>query len=371
MAAQHSKYQKALANFSIDYDPAKAFYVKHRPFIFQVSLGEMQLEDAFWVELGPEYVNFRLGDFLDIAFPRNKRQQSKISSMLDVKENPDLPDMFIALLEIFAEWRDGKFSLNFFINQGPEIKLTDRLDDHLSLMQSPEHRIAETALLDLVIDQNLDVLDYLTTTGYIKNKQTTIEFMQANMLMYFLEKHHYKLLVAPIDDIDKNLTPIARKLASVNLIKPTDTEPIFEISEEGRQAIGRTIAETETFIHQYDVFKDVYYDSASGALEFNTGRGRDLRVQVYEYEDLDPVRVVFLLRLYDGTFDEALATWRESIHSESFFGEILSPIINGARIDDDMVEMVVEAGYNFAEVRFETATEVDSQEELLKRIERN
>jgi hypothetical protein len=36
-----------------------------------------------------------------------------------------------------------------------------------------------------------------------------------------------------------------------------------------------------------------------------------------------------------------------------------------------MVEMVIEAGYNFAEVRFETATEVDSQEELLKRIERN
>jgi hypothetical protein len=92
---------------------------------------------------------------------------------------------------------------------------------------------------------------------------------------------------------------------------------------------------------------------------------------VYEYEDLDPVRVVFLLRLYDGTFDEAFATWRESIHSERFFGEILSPITNGARIDDDMVEMVIEAGYNFAEVRFETATEVDSQEELLKRIERN
>ncbi|MED5405494.1 MAG: hypothetical protein VX484_05885, partial [Chloroflexota bacterium] len=75
MPTQHFKYQKALAGFSIDYDPEKAFYVKDRPFIFQVSLGEMNLEDAFWVELGPEYVNFSLGDFLDIAFPRSKRQQ--------------------------------------------------------------------------------------------------------------------------------------------------------------------------------------------------------------------------------------------------------------------------------------------------------
>ena len=370
MAAQHSKYQKVLADFSIDYDPAKAFYVKHRPFILQVSLGEMKLEDAFWVELGPEYVTFRLGDFLDIAFPRNKRQQSKISSMLDVKENPDLPDMYAALLEIFAEWRDGKCSLNFFINQGPEIKLTDRLDDHLSLMRSPEHRIEETPILDLVIDQNLDVLDYLTTAGYIKNKQTTIEFMQTNMLMYFLEKHNYKLPVAPIDDIDKKLAPIAKKLQSVNLIAPSDLEPIFEISEEGRQAIGRTIAETESYINQYDVFKDVYYDPGSGALEFDTGRGQDLRVQIYEYEDRDPVRVIFLLRLYDGTFDEDLATWGDSIHSERYFGEVLSPITNGARIDEDMVESVIEAGYNFAEARFDTDIEVVSQEELLRRIEK-
>ncbi|MCS5669783.1 MAG: hypothetical protein NZ876_20585 [Dehalococcoidia bacterium] len=370
MAVQHFKYQKTLAGFSIDYDPAKAFYIKHRPFIFQVSLGEMDLEDAFWVELGPEYVNFGLGDFLDIAFPRSKRQQSKIRSMLDVKENPDLTDMYDALLEIFAEWRDGKCSLNFFINQGPEIKPTDRLDGHLGLMRSPEHQVAETAVFDLVIDQNLDVLDYLTTAGYIKNKQTSIEFMQANILMYFLEKHNYKLSVAPIDDIDRKLSSIASKLQSVNLITASDTEPIFEISEEGRQAIGRTIAETESYIDQYDVFKDVYHDAASGAIEFDTGRGQDLRVQVYEFEELDPVRVIFLLRLYDGSFDEDLATWRESIHSDEFFGEVLSPITNGVRIDEDMIESVIEAGYNFAEVRLDTAAEIESQEELLRRIER-
>ena len=370
MAVQHPKYQKELADFSIEYDPAKAHYVKHRQFIFQVSLGEMLLEDAFWVELGPEYINFRLSEFLDIVFPRNKRQQTKFRSTLDVKENPDLPDMYTALLEIFADWRDSKCSLHFFANQGPEIKLTDRVDDHLSLMQSPEHRIAETALFDLVIDQNLDVLDYLTTAGYIKNKQTTIEFMQANMLMYFLERHNYKLSVAPVEDIDKQLTPIARNLQSVNLIKPSDLEAVYEISEEGRQAIGRTIAETESYIDQYDVFKDVLHDSGSGALEFNTGRGQDLRVQIYEYEDRDPVRIVYLLRLYDGTFDEILATWRESIHSDQFFGEVLSPITNGVRIDEDMIELVIEAGYNFAEVRFDQATETRSQEELLRRIEK-
>ena len=71
----------------------------------------------------------------------------------------------------------------------------------------------------------------------------------------------------------------------------------------------------------------------------------------------------------DSTFDEVLATWRDSIHSEQFFGEMLSPIINAERVDEEMVELILEAGYNFNEEQFEAAREgVDSQEELLRRI---
>ena len=357
-----------MAGFSIEYNPAKAYYIKHRPFILQVSLGDMDLEDAFWVKLKPEYLESRLGEFLDDIFSGNRRQQAKYRSWLDVRENPDLPDMYTALLEIFAEWRSGKCTLHFFANQGPEIKMTDRLDDHLSLMQSPEHRMEETPLLDLVIEQKLDVLDYLANSGYFKDKQAMMEFMQTNMLMFFLDKHGYKLSASPIVETDKDLLPIAEKLQSAKLIETPDLSETFAITEEGRQAISRTIAETESYIDQYDVFKDVFFDSDSGALEFETGRGKVLRVQMYEHEDQDPVRIVFLLRLYDSTFDEVQAAWRDSIHSEQFFGEILSPIMNAERTDEDMVEMVLEAGYNFSEAQFDTARETESQEELLRRI---
>ena len=363
-----SKYWKELADFSIEYNPSKAYYVKHRPFTLQVSLGEMDLEDAFWVELGPEYVDSRLGDFLDNVFSGHRKQQAKFRSLIDVKENPDLPDMYIALLEIFADWRSGKCSLYFFANQGPEIKLTDRLDDHLSLMQSPEHGIDETPLLDLVIDQKLDVLDYLADAGYLKRKQTTMEFMQANMLMYFFDKHEYKLSVKPIDETDQNLLPIAKKLQAAKLIAPSDLDGTFAITELGREAIGKTIAETDTYIDQYDVFKDVFFDPDGGGLEFETGLGRDLRVQLYEYDGQDPVRVVFLLRRYDSTFDEASATWRDSIQSEQFFGEILSPIVNAERVDEAMVETILEAGYSFAEEQSDVTAEAESQDDLLRRI---
>ncbi|PKB73048.1 MAG: hypothetical protein BZY75_03875 [SAR202 cluster bacterium Io17-Chloro-G7] len=368
MDAGTSKYQKELAEFSIAYDPPKAYYIKHRPFIFQVSLGDMNLEDAFWVKLAPEHLRSNLGEFLDAVFSGDRKQQAKIRPLLDVKENPDLPDMYAELLELFGEWRRGQGTLQFFVNQGPELKLSDRLDDHLSIIQSAAYRLDETPLLDLVIDQKLDVLDYLLAAGYFADKGPMIDFMQANMLMYFLDKHEYKLPSEPIAEIDQKLLPIAKKLQSVNLVAPSDLEGTFAITEDGKQAIGRAIAETEAYIDQYDVFKDVLYDPESGALEFDTGSGRDLRVQIYEAEDLDPVRIVFLIRLYDSTFDEALPTWRESIHSEDFFGEILSPIINAERVDEEMIEMILESGYNINEERFEASQGEESQEDLLRRI---
>ena len=362
------KYWKELADFSIEYNPAKAFHIKNRPFIFQVSLGDMNLEDAFWVELEPSYLSMHTSEFLDHLFSADRKQQADVRSLLDVKENPDLPDMYTDLLNVFAEWRNGKSTLQFFANQGPEVRLTDRLDDHLSIMQSPANGINETPLLDLVIEQKLDVLDYLANAGYFKDKQTMMDFMQANMLMYFLDKHEYKLPVDPIAESDQNLLPIAKKLQSVKLIAPSDLDKTFTISAEGRQAIGRTIAETESYIDQYDVFKDVLLDERSGAPEFGTGHGQDLRVQIYEAEDLDLVRIVFLLRLYDSTLDEVLATWRDSIHSEQFFGELLSPIINAERADEEWVEVILEAGYNFNEEQFESAKEIESQQEIIKRI---
>jgi hypothetical protein len=33
--------------------------------------------------------------------------------------------------------------------------------------------------------------------------------------------------------------------------------------------------------------------------------------------------------------------------------------------------LVIEAGYNFAELRIDTASEIESQEELLRRVERS
>ena len=110
------------------------------------------------------------------------------------------------------------------------------------------------------------------------------------------------------------------------------------------------------------------YHRDAGVVEFDTGRGEDLRVQVYGAEGLDPLRIVFLLRLYDGTFDEFLLTWPRLIHSTEFFEEILEPVVNHCQVDESLLGWVIESGYAYLEEREDTVREQRSRAEILARL---
>ena len=45
-------------------------------------------------------------------------------------------------------------------------------------------------------------------------------------------------------------------------------------------------------------------------------------------DGLDPIRAVFLLRLYDGAFDHRLRDWQDAIEGEEFYEGILEPVVN-------------------------------------------
>ncbi len=94
------------------------------------------------------------------------------------------------------------------------------------------------------------------------------------------------------------------------------------------------LTETESYIDLYDHFKDTEFDLDLDTTEFDTGRGVDLRVQVFLAEGLEPIRTVFLLRLYDGTLDDFVSTWECLIDDESFFDGILEPVVNLCEVDE-------------------------------------
>ena len=123
--------------------------------------------------------------------------------------------------------------------------------------------------------------------------------------------------------------------------------------------------EAGSYRDRYDVFGDVLYDLESGASSFGSGRGEDLRVQVYEAEGLDPVRVLFFIRLHASGPDDLGPDWREATHDEVFFEGLLAPVADRDEIDEALLEEVIEAGLNYLEERGDEARALALQREVL------
>ena len=337
-------------------------------FELHVSLHGTKSENALQVILPPAYAQLRIDKLLDSVFPEDEEGRSYIEGMLDVRENPDLPDIYAALLEVFAEWRTDRCALKFFEDHGPETELSDLALERLSLPSSGNQDHSRYPVLNLVIQQKYPALDYIVAKRYWEDKGTLIEWLQSLTLLYFLDKHEFEFSVTPPTEIERRLLTIAEALQARNFIVPSEKTGVFAITKHGRQFIGNQLAETESYIDRFDIFKDVDYDIDTGSVEFGSGRGEDLRVQIFITEGLDPVRVVFLLRLYDGTVDEFISTWSQRIHDEKFYDEILEPVMDHPRVDEGLIGRVIESGYSHTDERREEAREILLSREILQRV---
>jgi hypothetical protein len=338
-----------------------------RPFELQISLGDMDLEDAFRVTLQADRAGCSVGELLDLVFPRDEQARSDLRATLDVADNPDLPAMYDSLLDTFQGWRDGVYALRLFANHGPEVAASEMVYDHLSLRRA-EGQDGATPLLDLVVDAPYDSLRFLAQRGYCSSKEELLAWLQTRMLLYFMDKHQFRLELSPLEEINLALLPLAEQLRLEDIIAPSDETESFAITASGRRLISTMIAETESNIDRFDLFKDVRHDADAGLVEFNTGHGEDLRVDAYEAEGLDPVLTVFLLLMYDGTFEEFSDRWREAIHDDQLFNDLLSPVVDRVRAEEVDIEWIIENGYTHNEQREEAARDLGTQREILKRV---
>jgi len=237
--------------------------------------------------------------------------------------------------------------------------------------------------LQIQMNQQYRAVEYASQTGFWGTKEELLEWLQSLTFLYFLDKHEVEVPAPLPYGSGPGLTATAAALQSKDLISCSADTQKFVITEEGRGFISRLVKETESYIDLYDHFKDTGFDLDRDALdrdtlqpetldvdtiEFDTGRGVDLRVQVFMTEGLDPVRTVFLLRLYDGTFDGFVATWEGLIEDESFFDGILEPVVNRCEVDEAAIGQIVESGYGFLEERSERARELESQQEIIGRV---
>ena len=336
------------------------------PFRFSASLKGMADEDGLCLVLPPEFGQGTVFQLIERVFPSDEEQQRVVESWFDLRTNPDLPEIYGVFLDAVGEWRQWRCHLLVSAGDGQSIDLASQVSSWV------DHAPAdgETALpnLDVLLEQRYHAVDYGARSEFWDSKGELLEWLRAMTVLYFLDKHEVDLCITSEEGEDLALAPTVESLRQDGLIEePEDGEnPV--VSEEGRRLIGRLLTETESYIDRYDHFKDTMIDMEGERVEFGTGRGIDLRVQVFLAEGLDPVRTVFLLRLYDGSLDEYLPVWGAATHDETFFDSILEPVVNRYDVGESLVGLVVEHGYGYLEERRDQAREQEARRVVRRRV---
>ena len=227
--------------------------------------------------------------------------------------------------------------------------------------------------LFLRLEQQYRALEYAVRHGFWPDRWALLDWMRSLTALYFLDKHEFTLHPGSLPEPAFALRDALASLDSQGLIAatPADDRPLppgegqgegvpsgaapYAITPLGRRFIAGLLTETESLIDQYDHYKDTVVDLDGETAEFNTGRGADLRVEAFLAEGLNPVRAVFLLRLYDGAFDHRLRDWQDAIEGDEFYEGILEPVVNRDGATPEAMELVIESGLSWLEEQQEQA----------------
>ncbi len=333
-----------------------------------VSLAGLPEDAILQLTLPADYSQVSLIQLLESVFPENEADCLVVEELLDVAENPDLPDIYDCFLPIFDQYRSGLCRLKLTTAAGHQTRLSDITLDHLQPVSAGSGDGPALWGLELTIEPEYQALDYAAAQGYGGDREELLTWLRSCTLLYFLDQHEYRLPAWEAMTENDPLWPIVASLFQRGLLHSSGQTGYSEIAPEGRRFIHALLSETEACIDRFDRFKDTFWDEDTGAAEFDTGYGDDLRVQVFIAEGLDPVRTVFLLRLYDGTLDEFASTWPELIGDTDFFNRILEPVVNRCQVPEELLQEIVEDGYAGLEAWAESAREERFQASIARQV---
>ena len=333
---------------------------------FTFALSTIPDDAALELNLSPDSQLLTVGELLDKVFPPDDTEATALVESLDFVENPDLPEIYEEFLRVIEQYRGGLCDLIISDNLGNEINFQAQVRASF-----PHHRLSspdKPSPMQLVLRPEYNALDFAAKQGFTGGEPDLPLWLQTCATTYFLDKHEIPFPHLGRLSQDDPLRPALEELGRRGLVQVVEESEKREISPEGRRFIGRLLTETESYIDRYDIFKDVVWDEETGKALFNTGWGEDLRVQVYILERLDPVRTVFLLRLYDGTMDEFVANWKELVADEEFYNFLLEPVVNRNVFPAELLEDIVDEGLALLEAAEAAAREQRMRERVARRV---
>ena len=339
--------------------------------MFQASLEGMKREDSLVAELPTEHLEGSLSQLLDRAFPVDDDARQEIADGFDLRANPDLPEIYAVLLAVCEEWREWRCALR--VTAGSR---EVALDEPVSVLAATSDGLPQ---LTLHLEQRYCPLEYAVQHEFWSSRDGLLDWMRSLAALYFIDKHEVPIEAGGDQAYGPAMARALGTLQERGLIGPSvgneedsgeegaAPTPILVITPDGRRVIASLLTETESYIDDYDHYQDTLAEPDIETVEFGTGRGVDLRVQAFLADELDPVRTVFLLRLYDGTLDARLRDWEAVMESDEFFEAVLEPVVNRDSVSPEEMERVMDFGHAWLEDRQELERREAADRDLLRR----
>ncbi len=296
------------------------------------------------LRLPAEAANLDYGALVDMAFPADEEGRALIQESLDLLDNPDLPEIYESFLLVADQSRAGLCRLDVRELSRALLPADDATESYPPLVPG-----LEAGGLCLLLTPVYNALEYASGQGYDAGEADLLGWLQLCAVVYFLDKHEVTLPDPDSLADGSGLRPAVERVLDLGLAVPSATGEGADITAEGRRFIGRLLAETESYIDRYDIFQDVVWDDDSGQALFGTGLGDDLRVEAYVADNVDPVRAVFLLRLYDGTLDEFAGDWADRVCDPDFYNRVLEPVVDRTVTPADLLDEILEQGLSWLE----------------------
>ena len=310
-------------------------------------------------------------------FPSDAGGQAALTARLDRRANPDLPAIYALLLTPAEQWRSGLCRLALYTGRG--WGRPAHPDDPVAAHRQPpalcppalcQPAGRQPASLVLTIRPDYRPLDWAVAQGYAADRKQLLDWLQSCALLYFVDKHG--CAAPPPDDLPPSdpCRPVIAGLHRRGCLRFVDGGAA-EITPAGRRLIGALLTETEGLIDRFDIFKDARWDADAATADFDSGQGADLRVAAMLAEGVDPIRAVFLLRLYDGTLDPYAHCWQQLVGDAACFDRLLEPVLNRVAPPppDATLTAIIEDGYALLEARDAAAAARRAGEAIVRRLQ--
>jgi hypothetical protein len=98
------KYELTLTGISDDYQASDLADYRDENTFLRVSLSGMHPDDSFHIEVPAEFAGGSIHELFEYVFPSKHDQQKERIRTLDVVEYPNLPNIYMYLVELLARF---------------------------------------------------------------------------------------------------------------------------------------------------------------------------------------------------------------------------------------------------------------------------